>query len=58
MDFENDFSSPITLASLIINLENNVDVECGEGYIIGANGRKPTSVRSCLLVVVKMELHI
>lgn len=34
MDFENKFCSPTTPATLIINLENNKDFECREGYII------------------------
>ena len=40
MEFENKFSTPTTHATLIINLKNNEDVDCGEDYIINANGRK------------------
>ena len=44
MDFENEIPSPKTPITPTINLENSEDVECGEGCIIGANGRKLTSV--------------
>ena len=57
MDFDNEYASSTTLPSLI-NLENNEDIECGEGYIIGANDRKLTFIVWKYFIQVQVGIEI